>query len=312
MPHELGDVTHVGRDHTAAAGTSRARRALWIALIANAGFLVVEVVGGLLFDSLALLADAAHMSTDVAGLVIALVAQSLMLRPASARRTFGLRRAEALGGLVNGALILAAAVWIFVEAAKRIGEPADVAGGGLLGVAFVGLVVNVVSAVILGRAQGRDLNMRGAFVHMAVDAAGSVGAMAAGAGVLLFDADWLDPVVSILIGMLVVYSAWGLLRDTVNVVLEGVPRHLDLDDLEAALSADPHVEAVHHLHVWEVGAGLTALSAHVVLCDAYALHDAQQQGEALKTMLSARFGVEHATLELECHACDAPAHIDTD
>ncbi len=305
-------MTHAGHDHAVVPATTRARRALWIALVANAAFLVVEVVGGLVFDSLALLADAAHMSTDVAGLAIALVAQSLILRPASARRTFGLRRAEALGGLANGALILAAAVWIFVEAAKRIGEPAEVAGGGLLAVAFVGLVVNVTSAVMLRRAQGRDLNMRGAFVHMAADAAGSVGAMAAGAGVLLFDAGWLDPVVSILIGILVVYSAWGLLRDTINVMLEGVPRHLDVEDLESALNADLNVETVHHLHVWELGGDLTALSAHVVLCEANTLHDAQQQGVALKAMLSERFGIEHVTLELECHVCDAPEHIHAD
>lgn len=301
-------MTHAGHDHAVVPETSRARRALWIALVANAAFLVVEVVGGLVFDSLALLADAAHMSTDVAGLAIALVAQSLVLRPASARRTFGLRRAEALGGLANGALILAVAVWIFIEAANRIGEPAEVAGGGLLAVAFVGLGVNGASAVMLRRAQGRDLNMRGAFVHMVADAAGSVGAMAAGAGVVLFDADWLDPVVSILIGVLVVYSAWGLLRDTINVMLDGVPRHLDVEDLESAFNADLNVEAVHHLHVWELGGDLTALSAHVLLREANTLHDAQQQGVALKAMLSERFGIEHVTLELECHACDAPEH----
>lgn len=284
------------------------RRALWVALALNAGFLVVEVVAGIVFDSLALLADSAHMATDVAGLAIALVAQSLMLRPASARRTFGLRRAEALGGLANGVLILFASAWIFYEAARRIGEPPDIEGIGILVVATLGLLVNLGSAWMLARAPGRDLNLRGALLHMLSDAAGSVGVMIAGVGVLAFDADWLDPVMSVLIGVLVAWAAWGLLRDALNVLLEGAPRHLDVDEVEAALAAGADVEAVHHLHVWEIGSDLPALSAHVVLADAGTLHEAQERGDALKVMLAERFGIEHVTLELECHGCDTPDH----
>lgn len=284
------------------------RRALWVSLVLNAGFLVVEVVAGIVFDSLALLADAAHMSTDVAGLAIALVAQSLMLRPASARRTFGLRRAEALGGLANGVLILVTAAWIFFEAARRIGEPHDVEGIGILVVATLGLLVNLGSAWMLVRAPGRDLNLRGALLHMLSDAAGSVGVMIAGVGVLAFGADWLDPVMSVLIGVLVAWAAWGLLRDALNVLLEAAPRHLDVDEVEAALAAGSDVEAVHHLHVWEIGSDLPALSAHVVLADAGTLHEAQARGDALKVMLAERFGIEHVTLELECHGCDTPDH----
>ena len=284
------------------------RRALWIALVLNAGFLVVEVIGGIVFDSLALLADAAHMSTDVAGLAIALVAQSLMVRSASARRTFGLRRAEALGGLANGVLILITSLWIFYEAARRIGDPHDVEGVGILVVAFIGLLVNLGSAWMLARAPGRDLNLRGALIHMLSDAAGSVGVMIAGIGVLAFGADWLDPVMSILIGVLVAGAAWGLLRDALNVLLEGAPRNVDVDEVEAALAAGADVEAVHHLHVWEIGSDLPALSAHVVLADAGTLHEAQERGDALKVMLAERFGIDHVTLELECHGCDSPGH----
>lgn len=284
------------------------RRALWLALALNAGFLVVELVGGILFDSLALLADAAHMSTDVAGLAIALVAQTLMVRPASARRTFGLRRAEALGGLGNGILILVTAAWIFYEAVRRIGDPHEVAGAAVVVVASVGLIVNLGSAWMLARAPGQDLNLRGALVHMLSDAVGSVGAIVAGVGVLAFDADWLDPTMSILIGVLVAWAAWGLLRDALNVLLEGAPRHVDVDEVEAALAAGADVEAVHHLHVWEIGSDLPALSAHVVLADAGTLHEAQERGDALKVMLAERFGIEHVTLELECHGCETPDH----
>ncbi len=270
--------------------------------------MVVEIVGGVAFDSLALLADAAHMSTDVAGLAIALIAQSLMTRPASARRTFGLRRAEALGGLANGMLVLATSGWIFYEAAGRIGDPHDVGGAGVLVVAFVGLLINLGSAWMLARAPGRDLNLRGALVHMLSDAAGSVGVMVAGIGVVAFGADWLDPVMSIVIGVLVAWAAWGLLRDALNVLLEGAPRHVDVAEVEAALAAGADVETVHHLHVWEIGSDLPALSAHVVLADAGTLHEAQERGDALKVMLAERFGIEHVTLELECHGCDTPDH----
>jgi cobalt-zinc-cadmium efflux system protein len=306
-------VSAHGHDHGAARpADARARRALWIALVANASFLVVEVIGGIVFDSLALLADAAHMSTDVAGLVIALIAQSLMTRPASARRTFGLRRAEALGALANGLLIIAAAIWIFIEAAERLGDPPDVAGAGLLAVAIVGLGVNVASAIVLARARGRDLNMRGAYVHMLADAAGSVGVIIAGVGIVAFGAEWLDPFMSILIGVLVLWSAWGLLRDALNVLLEGVPAHLDVDAVEAALRAGADVDAVHHLHLWELGSDMPALSAHVVLGEASTLHEAQLRGDELKAMLVRRFGITHATLELECHACAAPDHEDAE
>lgn len=295
-------------DHTHAAPADVARRTLVVVLVANALFLVVEVVGGFAFDSLALLADAAHMSTDVAGLVIALIAQLLITRPASARRTFGLRRAEALGALANSALILAAVAWIVVEAVGRLEEPAEVQGLGLLVVATIGLVVNVVSAIALARVPGRSLNVRAAFLHMTADAAGSLAAVGAGIGVLVFDADWLDPVASIVIAVLVLASTWGLLRDTMNVLLEGVPRWLDLDDVESAIASEPGVETVHHLHVWEVSSDMAALSAHVVLTDAETLHAAQDRGDDIKQMLATRFGIEHATLELECHECAQPAH----
>jgi cobalt-zinc-cadmium efflux system protein len=280
------------------------RRALRIALVANAGFVLVEAIGGVVFRSLALLADAAHMVSDVAGLGIALAAQSLLSRPASARHTYGLQRAEVLGAQANGVVLIAAAGWILYEATKRIGAPVEVAGGGLLVVALAGLSVNVASAVFLARARGGSLNMHGAFLHMVLDALGSVGAAAAGLGVLLWDANWIDPLVSIAIGALVLWSAWGLLKDATRVLMEGSPRGLHPEDVELALASDRSVEAVHHLHLWNLASDVPALSAHVVLGEETSLHDAQQEGDRLKDMLRERFGIEHATLELECHPCE--------
>lgn len=287
---------------------SRARRALWIALGANAGLLAAELLGGFAFASLALLADAAHLATDVVGLAVALVAQTLVTRPASDRRTFGLRRAEALGAQANALLVLGAAVWIAVEAVGRLGTGHEVDGAGVVAVAAVALALNGVSAAVLAGVAGRRLNLRAALVHLLADVGSSFAVLIAGVGVLVFAADWLDPVASLAIAALVVWSIWGLLRDTTNVLLEAAPRDLVVGDVEHALAAAPGVEAVHHLHVWEVASDLPALSAHVVLSGAPTLHDAQARGDELKTMLADRFRIAHATLELECHECDTPDH----
>jgi cobalt-zinc-cadmium efflux system protein len=287
----------------------RRRRALWWSLGANAIFMVVEIAGGVAFSSLALLADAAHMGTDVVGLGIALVAQVLMARPASERHTYGLQRAEVLGALANGILLVAAAGWIFYAAIRRIGAPADVDGAGVVMVATLGLAVNLGSALLLRRSQGRSLNLRGAYLHMMLDAAGSVGAIIAGLAVVIAGAEWVDPLMSILIGLLVLWSTWSLLRDTINVLLEGVPRGLDVGAVEASLTSAPGVQEVHHLHVWDLASDMPALSAHVVLDGEPTLHDAQLQGDALKSMLVERFGIAHATLELECHDCATPEDV---
>ena len=280
------------------------RRALLIALALNGTFLVAEVIGGIVFNSLALLADAAHMATDVAGLGIALVAQRLLTRAASARHTFGLQRAEVLGALANGLLLLVTAGYITFEGIRRLAEPPEVAGAGLLVVASLGLAANLVSAWLLARARGRSLNMRGAYLHMLADAAGSVGAIAAGVAVLVFGADWVDPVASIAIAALVVWSSYGLLRDTVHVLLEGAPRGLDAGAVETALRGADGVESVHHLHLWSLASDVPAASAHVVLAGEVSLHRAQTRGEELKALLADRFGIVHATLELECHVCE--------
>jgi cation diffusion facilitator family transporter len=353
------------------------RRALRLALAANAAFLGVEVAGGFVFHSLALLADAAHMFSDVAALGIALVAQRLIDRPATTRHSYGLQRAEVLGAQVNGLVLVVVSGWILVEALRRLGADAEhVRGGGMLVVALAGLVVNVASAVVLARAGGhghghahgprrgadpegerthphtvdddtggaraagvhaalpperaaghgdvgghdghghghdhgehrapvsRSLNMRAAFLHMVADAAGSVGAILAGVAIVVWDATWADPLASLALAVLVLVSAWGLLRDTAHVLLEGTPSGVDPATVEEALVADPEVVTVHHLHVWNLASDVPSLTAHVVLQPDTSLHDAQTSGVRLKAMLERRFGIGHATLELECHACE--------
>ena len=295
--------SHVHEHDLAHVGEVR-RRALRFSLYANAGFLVVEVAGGIACGSLALLADAAHMLSDVAGLAIALLAQRLIERPASVRHTYGLMRAEVLGAQANGVLLLATAGWILFEAVRRISAPPEVAGTGLLIVATLGLAVNLGSAVLLARAGGKSLNMRGAYAHMLSDAAGSVGAIVAGLAVTLFDANWVDPVASVFIAALVIWTAWGLLRDTTHVLLEGAPNDIDPEQVERWLADAPGVASVHHIHLWHLTSEDTALSAHVVLDGEPSLHQAQACGDDIKRSLADRFAIHHTTLELECHACE--------
>jgi cobalt-zinc-cadmium efflux system protein len=279
------------------------RRTLWIALVLNAGYMAIEIVGGVLFNSLALVADGAHMLSDVGGLAIALLAHSLLARPATARHTYGLQRSEVLGALVNGVALVAVVGWLVFEAFERLASPQPIQGGAVLVIGSLGLLVNLGSAALLKRAQGSSLNVRGAFLHMASDAWGSVAVIVGGAAVVVWGATWADPLASLVVAALILWVTWNLLRDTVHVLMEGAPAGMDAREIERALSAFEGVRTVHHLHLWNLASDVPALSAHVVLDDDRSLHEAQLTGERLRAILRHRFGIEHATLELECHPC---------
>ena len=294
--------------HEPSGSRSLQQRALWIALAANTALMVGESAGGFAFHSLALLADAVHLLTDVLALGISIASVRLMARPATARHSYGLQRAEVLGAQANAAILLGVSGWVIYEAARRLAHPVHVKGAGLLGVASAGLVINVGSAWLLARAAGHSLNMRGAYLHLVSDAAGSLGAIAAGAIILLKDVHEADPAISLGIAALVIWTAYRLLRDTTHVLLEGTPQGMDPMAVERALAADPDVEDAHHLHLWNIASDVPALSAHVVLRREMTMHEAQEKSEQLKVMLRDRFGISHATLELECHVCEAVSH----
>lgn len=268
--------------------------------------MVVEGVAGVVFGSLALLADAAHMLSDGAAMAVALLAHSLSTRPSSSRHSFGLQRAEVLGAQANGILLVAAAGWILVEAARRLGDVPTVDGAGVVAVGTAGLAANLAAAAIVARAGGRTLNLRALRLHLAADAAGSAATIVAGGAVIIAGASWVDPLASIVIGLLVLVSAWRLLRDTTHVLLEGTPPHLRPSDVMDAMRATAGVREVHHLHLWSLASDVPALSAHVVLDDDLSLHDAQEIGADLRRLLAALFGIGHATLDLECHRCESP------
>ncbi len=247
-------------------------------------------MAGIAFGSLALIADSAHMASDVVALAIAIFAQVLITRPPSTRNTYGMLRAEVLAAQANAVVLVLVSGWVCYEAVQRLSSPEPIDGLGVLVVGVLGLAVNAGSAWGIARSAGASLNLRGAFLHLASDAVGSIGVIVAGAVVMATGADWVDPVVSILISILVLVAAWQLLRDSTRVLLEGVPKGLDVDAVEQSLVTADGVEAVHHLHVWSIGSETPALSAHVVLAGELTLHQAQTRGEQLKADLARDFG----------------------
>ena len=308
MPH---DHTHPPHDHGAAAHSHvpavvKHEKPLWIAFGLTFAVLLVEIVGGLLSNSLALLSDAAHMATDVAALGISLVAVRLSRRPADARRSYGYARMEALGALINSSLLFLVAGYILWEAVQRFHAPQAVASGAMLGVAVLGLVANLVSMRLLAAGAGESLNVRGAYLEVWSDMLGSLGVIAG--AVLIHFTGWalVDPVIAVLIGLWVLPRTWLLLRAAAQVLMQGVPAGLDIDEVRDAMQATPGVATVHDLHVWALGSREPILTAHVLLSDEAGDADALR-GE-LAGMLGARFDIDHVTLQMEARHCGGVHH----
>ena len=260
-----------GHGHGARAATvpgpdrARSTRALRLTLALTATFTVVEVVGGIVSGSLALLADAAHMLSDNLSLGIALFAAWLAGRPAGPSRTFGYRRAEILAALFNGVTLVAISIWIFVEAYDRFGDPPEVEAGLMLAVAVGGLAVNLLAARILYRHSGESLNVSAALRHVIADLLGSVGVIVAAVVILTTGWEYADPAVGVLIGLLVLASSWGILRDSIQILLEGSPPGTDVEQVGRAMASLAGVRQVHDLHVWTITSGFPALAAHVLV-----------------------------------------------
>ena len=282
---------HSHGDHRAAS-----RRALVLVLLLLAGYTVVEVIGGLLTGSLALLADAGHMLSDVMSIGLALFAIWLAQRPPTFARSFGYQRAEILVALLNGATLVAIAIWIFVEAYQRFSDPPDVLGGWMLAVAAVGLLVNVLAAVILWRRQSDSLNMRAALRHVFADMFGSVGVIAAALIILATGWVYADPLISVLIGALVLGSSWTILRESVDILLESTPTGIDARKVARRMLAVDGVRDVHDLHIWTITSGFPALSAHVLVSRGEDCHDRRRQ---LELLLADEFGIAHSTLQVD-------------
>jgi cobalt-zinc-cadmium efflux system protein len=280
---------------------------MWIALAINTALLLAEVVGGIVTGSLAVLADAGHLLSDVGSIVLALIAARLASLPARGQRTFGYQRSEVLAALVNGLLLVVVSVAIAWAAIGRLSDPPSIDGAGVLALGALGLAGNLAATWVLARGQREDINLEGVLRHSVADALGSFGVVLAGGFVLLGGSDIVDPIVGLLIAALVLASSWRLIKEPFEVLMESAPADLDVDAMGAVICTEDGVRSVHDLHVWTVTAGFGALSAHVVVAHG---SDRDLICRRLELALAERFGIEHTTLQMEEEADQALLQVE--
>jgi cobalt-zinc-cadmium efflux system protein len=289
--HQDHDEPH----HHDRTGLSSKRRLAWVFAL-TAIYMITEAVGGYLSNSLALLSDAGHMLTDVASIALAMFALWFSSRPATSKKTYGYLRLEILAALANGVTLVVISLMIFYEAWQRIKNPESVQGLEVMLIAIGGLAVNAISAYLLHSASSENLNMRGAFLHVISDMLGSVGAIIA--GVLIWKFGWTisDPVISILMCLLIIFSSWQLIRESLNVLLEGTPSHINIQAVIETMMSVGGVLNVHDLHIWTISSGNVALSAHVAIESASSYEGTLQ---ALQEALRSKFNIGHVTIQIE-------------
>jgi cobalt-zinc-cadmium efflux system protein len=285
--------------HTHAAHTHRFDRS-WRPLVLAFGtqliFFVVELVGGLLTNSLVLIADAGHMLSDVAALGLSLLALFYTQKPHTAQKTYGYHRLEILVALLNGLILWVIAAFILYEAYGRFSQPPAIASLPLMIIAGLGLMVNLFGVMILRPTKDQSINLRSAFLHLLADSLGSVTAIAAGLAIYLRGWYWFDPLAGAAVAVLIIISSWQLVWEAADILMEGTPRHIDLAEVARALTAWPGVAEIHDLHIWSISSGLFAMSVHVVLKDS---RDRDCLTEELEELMFHRFGLDHTTIQLE-------------
>jgi cobalt-zinc-cadmium efflux system protein len=291
----------MGTGHAHAIPDTQNGKFLWWALGLTGSFLIIEVIGGLILNSLALLSDASHMFTDVSALAIALAAIRIARRPADAKRSYGYHRFEILAAAFNALLLFAVAFYILFEAWQRFSQPVEVQSMGMLVVAVLGLIINLISMRLLSSGKDTSLNVKGAYLEVWSDMLGSLGVIAAALIIRFTGWSWVDTVVAVGIGLWVLPRTWLLLKESLNILLEGTPAGIDVKHVEAAMLAMPHVTGIHDVHIWALTSGKNSLTAHVV-----------QTGEippaeviaSIQSVLADRFSVVHTTLQLETSPCE--------
>ena len=283
-------------DHTGGAN----EKALRLALLLTSTFLIVEVVGALVTGSLALLSDAAHMFTDAAALAIALLALRMGRKAADDAKTYGYARFEILAAAFNAVLLFLVAMYILYEAYRRLSEPQEIQSIGMLVVAIAGLLINLISMRILSAGKENSLNMKGAYLEVWADMLGSVGVILGAITIYFTGWTWVDSAVAVLIGLWVLPRTWTLLSESINVLLEGVPKGVNVVDIRKQLGEQPGVQGVHDLHVWEVASGKISMTAHLVHSSS---GDPQKLLESLQDLVKSKFGIHHTTFQLETEPC---------
>jgi cobalt-zinc-cadmium efflux system protein len=291
--HHSHAHAHSGHAHAHGREANRAR--MGVALAINVGLVVAAAVGAVAFHSVALVADAGHVLSDVGAIALALCAAAMAARPARGRRTFGFHRTEILAALANGVALVAVAAFVFVEAAMRLSQPSNVRGLGVLVIGAVGLAGNAVATIALAGGDREDINLEAVLRHSAADALGSLAVLVSGALVLATGWDRVDPITGLLLGILILAGSWRLISEPIDVLMEAAPPGVDVQEVGTAMAAVEGVREVHDLHVWTVTSGFPALAAHVRTDPARDPDEIRQQ---LERELKERFGIEHTTLQM--------------
>ncbi|QKY68828.1 cation diffusion facilitator family transporter [Lentibacillus sp. CBA3610] len=289
----------MGHDHSHDHTHGANKRALLISFIIITAYMIVEVIGGLLTNSLALLSDAGHMLSDAVSLGVGLLAFKFGEKVASYQKTYGYKRFEILAAVFNGVTLIAISLYIFFEAYHRFMDPPEVASTGMLIIASIGLIVNIAVAWILMRGDTEEnLNLRAAFLHVIGDLFGSVGAVTAALLIMFFGWGWADPLASVLVAILVLVSGWRVTKDAVHVLMEGTPKNVELDDIIKTVENIPEIIAIHDLHVWSITSGQNALSCHAVVNGNLSVHESQQLLRTIERELENK-GIGHVTIQME-------------
>jgi cobalt-zinc-cadmium efflux system protein len=299
--HEHDHEHH--HDHGLRHIPSGGRKDLLLALSITVLMMIAEVVGGLLSNSLALLSDAGHMLTDNLALLLSFFAMTFATLPATDRKTFGFFRLEILAAFVNGIVLVLISLYILYQAYLRMVHPQPVQGMLMLIVAIIGLVANIVGALILVKHSQNSLNIRGAYLHIVGDALSSVGVVIG--GVIILYTGWylIDPILSALISLVIIYGAWTLVKESVNILLESAPAHINIDTIASEIAKIKGVREAYHIHLWTITSGVYALSAHVLIDDRL-VSNSRELNDQIRSLLSEKFKVMHSTIQLECEKCD--------
>lgn len=306
MAHDHAHNHHHGHSHGHGHAPANYNRAFAIGVALNVTYILVEAGAGFAVNSMALLADAGHNTSDVLSLLLAWGASYLATRPASKRRTYGLRKTSVLASLTNAVVLLIVIGAIALEAVQRFAHPQPIAGGTVMWVAAIGVVINAATAMLFMKGQHEDINLKGAYLHMAADAGVSAGVVLAGLAIKLTGATWIDPVVSLVIVAVIAVGTWGLLRDSFELAMDAVPADIDPDEVRSYLAAQPGVTEVHDLHIWAMSTTATALTAHLVKPER---DDEDAFLDRIAHDLQDKFKIAHPTLQLEraaghCHGCN--------
>lgn len=279
------------------------QKGLTIALFITFLMMVAEVIGGIISNSLALLSDAGHMFTDIFALALSLFALKFGERPATAKKTYGFYRLEILASLINGSILVLISSYIFYKAYQRILDPPDIKAPIMMWIAFLGLVVNILAAFFLRKTSKENLNVRGAYLHIIGDALSSIGVLVGGVIILITGWFRIDSILSILIGIVIINGAYGLVKESVDILLEATPKDIDLEEVIGAIKKIEGVKDIHHVHLWAITSGIYALSGHILIEDILTSKSTQIL-EDINCLLRERFRIDHTTLQFECESCE--------